>query len=157
MKQRKQQEQRAAFFSVLCVVLFTFGLPLVNAAEFKSVGAQPAVLYDAPSYSGHKVFIAPGGMPVELVLTLDGWSKIRDASGDLSWIETSALTNKRTVMVTAASTGLLADAEPQAALLATLKKGVCLSLLSLTPRAWVKVMHRDGEIGFVKAADVWGD
>lgn len=148
---------RASFFSAVCVLLFTFSLPLVNAAEFKSVGAQPAVLYDAPSYSGHKVFIAPGGMPVELILTQDGWSKIRDASSDLSWIETSALTNKRTVVVTSASTGLFVDAGPQAALLATLEKGVWLSLLSPAPRDWVKVMHRDGEIGFVKAADVWGD
>lgn len=157
MDQRKQRKQRAPFFSAGCVLLFTMSLPLVSAAEYKSVGAQPAVLYDAPSYAGHKVFIAPSGMPVELILTQHGWSKIRDASSDLSWVETSALTNKRTVVVTSASTRMFIDAAPQAALLSILAKGVWLSLLSPAPRDWVKVMHRDGEIGFVKAADVWGD
>lgn len=150
-------KQRASFFSAVCVFLFTLSLPLVSAAEYKSVGAQPAVLYDAPSYSGHKVFIAPSGMPVELILTQDGWSKIRDASSDLSWVEASALTNKRTVVVTSASTGLFVATDPHAALLANLGQGVWLSLLAPAPRDWVKVMHRDGEIGFVKAADVWGD
>ena len=35
-----------------------------HALEFKSVGPVPAVLYDAPSPKGRKVFVAPRGMPV---------------------------------------------------------------------------------------------
>lgn len=151
-------KQGAAFFAVICISLFISCMSLVQAAEFQSVGTQPAVLYDAPSYYGHKVFIAPGGMPVEVILTQDGWSKIRDASGDLSWIEANDLTTQRSVVVTATgSTGLYSNPDQHSALLATLERGVLLTVLGSAPPGWLKVMHRDGETGFLKAADVWGD
>jgi len=150
-------KQGASLFAVICIAVFISGISSAQAAEYRAVGAQPAILYDAPSYNGRKVFIAPGGMPVEVILTQDGWSKIRDASGDLSWIEANALTTQRSVVVTAANTGLYSTPDQHAALLATLERGVLLALLSPGPTAWLKVMHRDGETGFVRAADVWGE
>ena len=43
--------------------------PAAQAADFKSVGAAPAIMYDAPSERGRKVFVAPRGMPVEVILS----------------------------------------------------------------------------------------
>jgi SH3-like domain-containing protein len=150
-------KQSAAFFAIIGIPVFIFGMSLAHAAEFQSVGTQPAVLYDAPSYYGHKVFIAPAGMPVEVILTQDGWSKIRDASGDLSWVEANALTTQRSVVVTATATGLYVNPDQHSSLLATLERGVLLTWLSPAASGWLKVMHRDGETGFLKAEDVWGD
>ena len=38
-------------------------------------------------------------------------------------------------------------------------KNVLLELTDATPVSggWVKVKHRDGQSGFVKASEVWGD
>ena len=73
------------------------------ALDFKSVGAAPAVLYDAPSEKGRRVFVAPRGMPVEVVLTYGEWSKVRDAAGTLSWVMSKSLAAKRNVVVNVAT------------------------------------------------------
>jgi len=128
-----------------------------HAVDFKSVGAAPAVFYDAPSERGRRVFVAPRGMPVEVVLTYNEWSKVRDAGGDLSWVESKALSNARTVVVSAAKARIHAAAEDASPLVFTADKGVLLELTEPARSDWVKVRHRDGQGGYVKAAEVWGD
>jgi SH3-like domain-containing protein len=128
-----------------------------RALDFKSVGASPAVLYDAPSSKGRKVFVAPRGMPVEVVLPYGAWTKVRDAAGDLSWIESKMLSPKRNVVVSAQSARVRALAEDNAAIVFTADKGVLLELVDSAGSGWVKVRHRDGQGGFVKAAEVWGE
>lgn len=129
----------------------------VHALEFKSVGAAPAVLYDAPSAKGRKVFVAPRGMPVEIVLTYGEWAKVRDASGDLAWVESKHLTTKRNVVVSAASARVRASAEESAQIVFTADKGVLLELVDPASAGWIKVRHRDGQSGYVRAAEVWGE
>ena len=128
-----------------------------QAAEFKSVGNDPAILYDAPSERGRKVFIAPRGMPVEIVLTYGDWSKVRDVAGDLAWVETRALAGKRNVIVRAATARILANPEDNAQPVFVAERGVMLELTEPPASAWIKVRHRDGQTGFARALDVWGD
>lgn len=128
-----------------------------HAVEFKSVGAAPAVLLDAPSAKGRKVFVAPRGMPVEVVLSYGEWTKVRDADGDLSWIESSQLSNRRTLMVVAASAKLHAGSDDSTPVILTIDRGVLLELSEPAASGWLKVRHRDGISGFVKATDVWGE
>lgn len=127
------------------------------AAEFRSIGATPAVLYDAPSEKGRKVFAAPRGMPVEVVLSYGEWTKVRDAGGDLSWVESKQLTPRRMLVVTAANAKLRAAADDGAPVVLTADRGVLLELADPVVSGWVKVRHRDGVTGFVRATDVWGD
>lgn len=129
----------------------------VHAVEFKSIGAAPAVLYDAPTDKGRKVFVAPRGMPVEVVLANGEWTKVRDAAGDLSWIESRQLSSRRMVVVTATNAKLRASAEEAAPLALTADRGVLLELTDPVASGWLKVRHRDGPGGFVRATDVWGD
>lgn len=129
----------------------------VHALEFKSVGAAPAVLYDAPSAKGRKVFVAPRGMPVEVVLTYGNWSKVRDAAGDLTWVESKQLIAKRHVVVNAASARVRETAADAAPVAFTADKGVLLEHAGPGAPGWVKVRHRDGQAGFVRAAEVWGE
>lgn len=126
-----------------------------HALDFKSVGAAPAILYDAPSTKGAKLFVAPRGMPVEIVLSYGEWVKVRDASGDLAWAEARALSPKRTVVVRNAAAKVRATADDSAATAFIADKGVLLELVEVMG-GWVKVRHRDGLTGFVKGSEIWG-
>ena len=129
----------------------------VHALEYRSVGAAPAVLYDAPSPKGRKVFIAPRGMPVEVVLTYGEWVKVRDMSGDLAWVQSRFLAPRRNVVVSAAGARVRSAAEEAAPVVFTADKGVLLELVDPPIAGWARVRHRDGQSGFVRAADVWGE
>lgn len=128
----------------------------LHAFEFKTIGANPAILYDAPSVKGGKLFIAPRGMPVQVVLTYGEWVKVRDASGDTAWLEVRALSARRNVVVRSASAKVRAGADESSPLVMTADRGVVLELVDPQPGAWIKVRHRDGITGYVKAADIWG-
>ena len=142
--------------ATLAVGLATFGTA-AQAVDFRSVAPGPAVMYDAPGLKSKKVFIAPTGMPVELVLTNGDWSRVRDAGGDLAWMENKHLSNKRTLVVEAPQAAARASASDTAAVVFSAGKGVVLELAEPVSSGWIKVRHRDGETGYVKAADVWGE
>lgn len=127
-----------------------------HAADFKSVGAAPAILYDAPSVKGAKLFVAPRGMPLEVVLSYGEWVKVRDASGDLAWAEARALSPKRTVVTRNAAVKVRTTADDNATLAFTADKGVLLDLVEVAAGGWIKVRHRDGVTGYVKSSDIWG-
>lgn len=148
---------RAWCLRVLMLLACTAAANSAQAVDFRSVGATPAVMFDAPSDKGRKVFVAPRGMPVEVVLSYGEWIKVRDAAGDLAWIESRSLVQKRMLMVTAASGKIRAGAEDAAPLVLTADRGVLLELAEPVSSGWVKVRHRDGGSGFIKATDVWGD
>lgn len=141
----------------LCVMALLCGATgVAHALEFKSVGAAPAILYDAPSLKGRKVFIAPRGMPVEIVLSYGEWVKVRDMAGDLSWVQSDLLSPKRMVMVKSASAKVRASADESSAAVFSCDRGVLLELAEPAASGWLKVRHRDGQSGYVRAADVWG-
>ena len=129
-----------------------------GAAEFRSVAA-PAVLYDGPSKQARKLFAAPRGMPLEVISTLGQWVKVRDSAGDVVWIERVDLAERRSV-VTQALVPLRAGPQDTAAVVASIDRGVLLDLADpAAPDAasgWLRVRHRDGTAGYVRAADVWG-
>jgi SH3-like domain-containing protein len=127
------------------------------ALDFKAVGANPIIMYDAPSLRGRKMFVAPRGMPVEIVLTYGDWSKVRDSGGDLLWVQNKGLSIKRNVVVRVANAKIHASADDNATVVFSADRNVLLELLepAVAP-GWVKVKHRDGQSGYVKSADVWG-
>ena len=146
--------------TVLSAAISTAALMLAlpaHAIDFKSVGNAPAVLYDAPSEKGRKTFVAPRGMPVEVVLSYGDWAKVRDAGGDLSWIESKSLAAKRMVVVTAVSGKIHAAADDSSPLVFAADRGVLLELSEPVASGWLKVRHRDGVAGYLKATDAWGD
>lgn len=85
------------------------------AIEYRTVNIA-TVLYDAPSLRGSKLFVIRRGTPVELVVNLEGWSKVRDADGGLAWIEAAALVKRRSVIVTVARAQVRQNADEAAAL-----------------------------------------
>lgn len=118
--------------------------------------AEAAPIYDAPSAKSRPLFVIRAGTPVEQVVSLEGWSKVRDSSGDLSWIEKKYLTEKRSVIVRLERAQVRAAPEDKAAPVFEAERDVVLELIDVVPGGWAKVNHRDGQSGYVKATQVWG-
>ena len=131
-----------------------FSLP-ASAIEYRTVDAV-TVLYDAPSQRGSKLFVIRRYTPVEVVVALDGWSKVRDAEGSLAWIEKRFLSDKRSVIVTADRAEIRQKANEEAPVVFAAEKNVAMEFLELAPGGWVKVRHSDGQSGFVRANQIWG-
>ena len=128
---------------------------VASAADYRSV-AEPAVLYDAPSVRANKLYVIGRQVPVELIASDGTWAKVRDASGDLAWIEKSALSEKRTVVVSAPVAEIRAKPDVQSTLAFQAQEGVLLELIDLDAIGWVHVRHRDGASGYVRLSEVWG-
>ena len=126
------------------------------AADFRSVSERAAVLYDAPSARSGKMFVVSQFYPVEIVVNIDNWVKVRDASGALAWMEKRTLSERRTVLVKAALADVRLAAEESSALVFQAREGVVLDLAEVGAGGWVKVRHRDGQTGYVRASQVWG-
>ena len=126
------------------------------AFDFKTIGAHAVILYDAPSTRGGKLFIAPSGMPVEVVLSYADWVKVRDVTGDMAWTEAKNLSAKRNVIVRVASAKVRSAPDENAPVVMLAEKNVLLELVDPQAGNWVRVRHRDGIVGYVKASDIWG-
>lgn len=126
------------------------------AADYVSVADGPTTLYDAPSLKAKKIFVASRHLPLEQVVKLEGWSKVRDSAGVMAWIEKRALSNRRFVVVTADISAIRQSPEERAPALAQTKKQVALEWLENTGTGWLKVRHQDGVAGYVKTSDIWG-
>lgn len=127
-----------------------------GAADFRSIADNGAVMYDAPSVRAKKLFVASRYTPVEIVVSIEGWAKVRDPSGDLTWVEKKALSELRTVVVTAPAAGAKKTPDEQSPAAFGVKQGVALELIELSGGGWVKVRHRDGQSGFLRVSEVWG-
>ncbi|HEY2628995.1 MAG TPA: SH3 domain-containing protein, partial [Usitatibacter sp.] len=68
------------------VLAAAFTALAANAAEFRALGAAPAVLYDAPSLKADRLFVASRYYPFEVLVKLDQWTKVRDANGEVAWV-----------------------------------------------------------------------
>jgi len=124
--------------------------------EFRSVAESGATMYDAPSVRAKKLFVASRFYPVEIVINIDNWVKVRDQAGDLAWMEKKALSDKRTVIVTAAVADARQAASDAAALVFRAQRGVALDLAEPAADGWIKVRHAEGQTGYIKISQVWG-
>jgi SH3-like domain-containing protein len=126
------------------------------ALDFRSVAADAAVLYDAPSARSNKLYVVNRGYPLEVIVTVEGWVKVRDANGALTWIDSKQLTDKqRTVMVRVAVAQVRQKPDDSAGIAFQAQQNVLLELVEATG-GWLQVRHRDGGTGYVRAQQVWG-
>jgi len=140
----------------LFLLLLLFAAPAALAGEFRSIGENATTMYDAPSVKANKLFVASRLYPVEVIVQVDNWTKVRDSAGDLSWVEKKSLSDSRTVVVTATLADVRLRAEEGAPTVFQARKGVALEIAELGASPWVKVRHRDGQTGFVRTNQVWG-
>jgi len=141
--------------AVSCLLLC--GMCAAHAVDFVSVSESSAILYDAPSLKANKLFVVNRYMPFEQVVTLDNWVKVRDHSGGLYWLERRVTSNKKYVFALSPLVDVRADADFGAARVIQVRQQVVLEWLADTGTGWVKVRHSDGETGYVRSSEVWGE
>jgi len=128
-------------------------------AEFHAT-SETVVLYDAPSLRAKPLFVLGREVPVEVIVAVEGWYKIRDATGTVAWIEKKSASDRRTVVVRSPAADVLATPDANAAVVFKAEQNVLLELADAsyatsTP-GWAKVRHRDGQTGYVRISQVWG-
>jgi len=140
----------------VATLILALALPGIAAAlDYRAV-SEVAVLYDAPSQKAKPIFIIAAGTPVEAIVTLDTWVKVRDMKGDLAWIERRQLADRRAVQVRGETTQIHAEPNESAAVVFAAEPDVLLDFVAVAETGWIKVRHRGGQQGFVKTSRVWG-
>lgn len=144
-------------FALRAIVLFLLFCGGVQAADFVSVAEDSAILYDAPSLKAKKLFVVNRYMPFEQVVALNDWVKVRDRSGGLYWVEKKSLSDKRYVFAVTPLLDVRASADFSASVVFRVRQQVALERLESTGTGWIKVRHQDGESGYVRSTEVWGE
>ena len=155
MTSRQTRISASAGFAI-AVAATAFAAMPAAAADFRSVAENAAVLYDAPSAKAKKLYVVSHGYPFEVVVVVEGWSKVRDASGEMTWIETRLLSDKRTLMVRQPLAQVREAADDNAPVAFQAEQNVLLALLEGAGAGWLRVRHRDGQSGYVRVSQVWG-
>ena len=139
------------FFSLITTSFF------VNA-DFISVKIKQAVLFEGPSKTTEKMYIVTEGYPLEVLVSLKDWKKVKDHNGKISWIESKNIHNERTLLITKDDTVIFNQANEKSHKLANVDKFVVLKLNSpILVGNWAQVKTQiEGLIGFVNAREVWG-
>lgn len=134
-----------------------------SAADFHSTADPATILYDAPSSRAKPLYVYGRDVPVESLVGVEGWTKVRDATGTIGWVPSRMLSDKRMVVVRANVADVRASADDHAAVLFRAERDVLLEIaeaarspLATATPGWVKVRHRDGDVGFVRLAQVFG-
>ena len=131
-------------------------VPVVPATQYTSIGDKPGILYDGLSTKANKTFILSRFQPLEILVKLDKWTKVRDAEGSIGWVENSVLGDRRYVQISANAAEIRAMASPVSPLVFEAQRGVLLEVTGPATEGWLPVRHRDGQVGFVRGVQVWG-
>jgi SH3-like domain-containing protein len=140
------------------------GLPLTaQAAEYRSTAEPATILYDAPSARAKPLYVFGREVPLETLVSVEGWTKVRDMGGTIGWIANRSLAEKRMLVVRVPLADVRGAPEDGAPLVFRAEQNVLLELAepatssaAMTAPGWVKVRHRDGQSGFVRVAQVFG-
>jgi len=133
------------------------------AADFRATAEPATILYDAPSGRAKPLFVYGRDVPLETLVSVEGWTKVRDMGGSIGWIANKALAEKRMVVVRTAQAEVRGAPDESAPIVFRAEQSVLLELAepatspatTATP-GWVKVRHRDGQTGFLRVAQIFG-
>jgi SH3-like domain-containing protein len=135
----------------------------VHAAEFRVTVEAPTLLYDAPSARARPLFVYGRDVPFEVLVSVEGWTKVRDAGGAIGWMAAKGLADRRMLVVRVPVADVRTAPDEASAVVFRAEQNVLLELAepASSPAAtaspgWVKVRHRDGQTGFVRLPQVFG-
>ncbi len=142
--------------TIVLVLLLGLHGQAIAALEYLSMADNAVIMYNAPSLKADKLFVASRHLPVEAIVKVEGWVKVRDSSGALAWVEQKAVSDKRFVIVIELQADVYQEADANSTLVFQAQKNVILEWLESSINGWIKVRHRDGQSGYVKITQVWG-
>jgi SH3-like domain-containing protein len=151
--------KRAASYCVgwLSALMLCLAVTPAFAANYVSIGPAAAVMYDAPSDQANKLYVVSHGYPLDAVVKLEHWTKVRDMSGQLTWVKNSDLSDQHTVIVSVAAADVHRAALDSAPVLFQAAQNVVLDVINDNPPAgWLHVSIAGGQSGYIRANLVWG-
>lgn len=128
-------------------------------ADFRQTSADATIAFEGPSAKATKQYLYSRGTPVEVVVQIEGWLKVRDAQGALAWVEKKALTDRTNVQIKTPTADALAAPDAASRIVFRAENNVLLTLVTPQPPdtgAWAQVRHRDGQVGFVRVDALFG-
>jgi SH3-like domain-containing protein len=135
----------------------------VPAAEFRSTSEAGTLLYDAPSAKAKPLFVLGRDVPLEVIVPVEGWIKVRDVGGTIGWVEKRTLGDRKTLVVRVPLAEVRAIPDDAAPIVFRAEQNVLLELAEPATSAsttampgWVGVKHRDGQAGYVRISQVFG-
>jgi SH3-like domain-containing protein len=155
---------RFAACAGLCLGLPAFAAAFsTSAADFRSTFEAATVLYDAPSVRAKPLFVLGRDVPLEVIVPVEGWIKVRDAGGTIGWVEKRTLVDRRSLVVRVPLAEVRAIPDEAAPIVFRAEQNVLLELAEPATSAsttampgWVGVKHRDGQAGYVRITQVFG-
>jgi SH3-like domain-containing protein len=149
--------------SALCAAACAFATAIAWGAEFRGTVEAATVLYDAPSAKSKPLFVLGRDVPLEVIVPIEAWIKVRDAGGTIGWVEKRALGDRHTLVVRAPVADIRANPDEAAPVVFRAEQNVLLDLAEPAASAattampgWVGVRHRDGQTGYVRISQVFG-
>jgi len=149
----------------LCVPALVAALVATSApaAEFRATADAATVLYDAPSAKAKPLFVLGRDVPLEVIVPVEAWIKVRDAGGTIGWVEKRALADRHTLVVRVPVADIRAIPDEAAPVVFRAEQSVLLELAepatstaTTAMPGWVGVKHRDGQTGYVRITQVFG-
>jgi SH3-like domain-containing protein len=137
--------------------LFASVLSASALAQMRQTVDNATILFDSPSGKSTKLFVLGPGIPVDTIVSVAGWVKVRDAGGSLGWVEPRQLVSRANVQVKVPFASIRAQANEAAPVVFSAERDVLLRLVDTQPsNGWVRVAHRDGATGFVRIESLFG-
>ncbi len=127
-----------------------------QVGEFRQTLEAATVSFEGPSTRANKQYLYSRGTPLEVIVAIEGWFKVRDAQGGLTWVERRALGERQQVQVVAPMAEVYAQPEGAGPVLFRAETGLLLQLAGPPVGAWVPVRHRDGTSGFIRRDAIFG-
>jgi len=93
-------------------------------------------------------------MPVEILVAVEHWRKIRDWEGTLGWVHEKMVHTRRAAMVTGGTRALHQNPAPTAPIVARAEAGVIGRLLECQG-GWCRIEAGDYS-GWVQRGEIWG-
>lgn len=151
------------FASRAVAVAAALAAAVAHAAEFRVTAEAPTLLYDAPSARARPLFVYGRDVPFEVLVSVEGWTKVRDAGGAIGWIAAKGLADRRVLVVRVPVADVRANPDDAAPVVFRAEQNVLLELAETASSpattaspGWVKVRHRDGQVGFVRLPQIFG-
>ncbi|MCH9705014.1 MAG: hypothetical protein K0U15_02655 [Proteobacteria bacterium] len=140
---------RAIFYIAGMLLL----MPLAQAASWQT--ERPTAMYDAPSQQAKPLLILSGRHPLVELSKVHGWHKVTTYQGETGWVASDMLQAARSVVVVADRAAVRVDPHAAAAAIFFARRGVVLDVLSEDAQGWLKVVHQDGDVGYIQLSDSW--
>lgn len=144
--------------SIVDAICLSTGLAFSSTATALEFGssARASIMYDTPATNAGKLAVISADYPLEKVITTTGWIKVRDETGALAWIEASAFSAKRTLLINTPLAHVREKPLDNAPTRFRVQRGVTLEPIAPVEGGWVKVRHASGQEGYARIRDVWG-